>query len=70
MQSREIEGIANEFQISLRNRKVDGREGLKIREGKTGKYKKHLLSEDLEFANNLYDSLNPVLKKLVRINEL
>ena len=43
MKSREVEGIANEFQISTRIRKASGEDSLKIRKGKVGGYIKNLI---------------------------
>ena len=65
MKSREIEGIANEFQISTRARKVSGEDGLKIRKGKVGGYVNNLNGDDLEYANQHFETLNPDLKKII-----
>ena len=68
MQSREVEGIANEFQISTRVRKTSGEESLKMRKGKVGGYIKNLNGDDLEYANKIFESLNPDLRNLIRYN--
>ena len=65
MQKREIEGIANEFQISTRVRKREGAESLKVRKGKVSGHLEYLSGEDLDFANSVYESLNPVLKRII-----
>ena len=46
MRKREKDKIADEFQVSLRNRKTDDDRGLKAREGVVGGYKKVITNKD------------------------
>jgi len=65
MQKREKEGIANEFQISTRQRKRKNAESLKMRKGKVGGFKNNLFNSDLEYSNQIYNKLNNQIKALI-----
>ena len=66
MQKREKDGIANEFQISTRQRKRKSGDSLKMRKGKVGGYKNNLFEEDLEFSNEIFNNLNDEIKLLIK----
>ena len=65
MQSREIKGIANEFQVSTRVRKTSGHNALKVRKGKVGGYSKNLVGNDLIYANEIFENLNSDIRKKI-----